>query len=61
MILFKADNMKGDFMKNKSIPFAGIIAAVLGIVFMFLGVYRGEANIVLAKAIRVCLECIGIG
>lgn len=48
-------------MKNKSIPFAGIIAAVLGIVFMFFGVYRGEANIVLAKAIRVCLECIGIG
>ncbi len=48
-------------MKNKDIPFAGIIAAILGIVFMFFGFYRGEADTVLAKAIRVCLECIGIG
>ncbi len=48
-------------MKNKNIPFAGIITALLGIVFMFFGIYRGEADMVLAKAIRVCLECIGIG
>lgn len=48
-------------MKNKNIPFAGILTAILGIVFMFFGIYRGEADVVLAKAIRVCLECIGIG
>lgn len=48
-------------MKNKNIPFAGILTAILGIVFMLFGVYRGEADVVLAKAIRVCLECIGIG
>ena len=48
-------------MKNKNIPFAGITTAILGIVFMFFGIYRGEADVVLAKAIRVCLECIGIG
>lgn len=48
-------------MKNKSIPLAGIITAVIGLVFMLFGVYHGEADMVLAKAIRVCLECIGIG
>ncbi len=31
-------------------------AAMLGF-----GVMRGEADIVLNKAIRLCLECVGIG
>ncbi len=48
-------------MKKKDIPFKGIFAALLGLAFMFFGIYQGEADIVLAKAIRVCLECIGIG
>lgn len=33
----------------------------IGIVFLLFGLYRGEAAIVLTKAIRICLECIGIG
>lgn len=48
-------------MRKKEFPFKGIITALLGLVFMLFGVYRGEAETVLAKAIRVCLECIGIG
>ena len=35
-----------------------LIAAVLMICF---GVWRGEADTVLHKAILICLECIGIG
>ncbi|WP_138160356.1 CD1871A family CXXC motif-containing protein [Peptoniphilus catoniae] len=33
----------------------------LSIFFIAYGAYRGEADSVLSKAIRICLECIGIG
>ena len=36
-------------------------AAVLGVAFVVIGVARGEHLEVLSKAVRVCLECIGIG
>ena len=35
-----------------------LLAAVLMIGF---GIWRGEADTVLAKAIRLCMECVGIG
>jgi len=33
----------------------------IGITLLVVGVVRGEALLVLKKAILVCLECIGIG
>ena len=30
-------------------------------VFIILGLMQGEQNVVLNKAVRICLECIGIG
>ena len=39
----------------------GLLMLALGIAFIALGVLRGEHWTVLEKAVRVCLECIGIG
>ncbi|MDO4314955.1 MAG: CD1871A family CXXC motif-containing protein [Oscillospiraceae bacterium] len=39
----------------------GVAAAVLGLVMMGYGAYRGEVSTVFTKAINICLECIGIG
>ena len=32
-----------------------------GTAMVYIGVVRGEAQTVLSKAIKLCLECIGIG
>ena len=38
-----------------------IVLIVAGVAMVCFGVARGEATIVLGKAVRLCLECIGIG
>ena len=42
-------------------PVAQVALLIAGIAMMSFGAVRGEAEAVLAKAIRLCLECIGIG
>ncbi|MGI6018450.1 MAG: CD1871A family CXXC motif-containing protein [Marvinbryantia sp.] len=44
--------------KEVILPF---LIITLGSICMFVGAYRGELKILFAKAINICLECIGIG
>ena len=49
-------------MKGRlGVPWVGVALAVLGLAVLLLGVWRGETAVVFAKAVRICLECIGIG
>ncbi len=49
--------------KGKGLNLALIRYGILlmGLSFVFIGIYRNEVGIVLKKAINICLECIGIG
>lgn len=40
---------------------AGCGIAMIGIVMMGYGICRGEVEVVFIKAVKICLECIGIG
>ncbi len=45
-------------MKKRIIASCLLLAAAA--VFLFIGIRRGENGIVLNKAIRICLECVGL-
>ena len=40
---------------------AQAVLLIAGIAMVRFGVWRGEAETVLSKAIKLCLECVGIG
>ena len=42
-------------------PMVQVALLIAGIAMVCFGVGRGEADAVFAKAIRLCLECVGIG
>lgn len=34
---------------------------IVGVLILCFGIWRGEADTVLSKAVRLCMECVGIG
>lgn len=39
----------------------GLVLLLAGLVFLVIGIVNGEPFYVWQKAIRICLECIGLG
>lgn len=48
-------------MKEKTKNILAFSVIAIGILFICVGVYRNEIEVVLRKAVNICLECIGIG
>lgn len=48
-------------MKEKYRAYLGPVILIVAVAMMAYGVNRGEMQVVLNKAIRICMECIGIG
>ena len=46
-------------MKSEKATQIFLLTAGLG--FFLVGIYRGEAATVLSQAIKLCMECVGIG
>lgn len=40
---------------------AAVLLVLMGVFLLAIGVWRGEAEVVLRKAINICMECIGLG
>ena len=48
-------------LNEKRTKWTGRIIFVIAIAMMAVGIARGEASVVLTKAINICMQCIGIG
>jgi len=40
---------------------AALLLSLAAVLLMAIGVWRGEAEVVLRKAVNICMECIGLG
>ena len=46
------------FMTKKQ---AQLLLLAAGVLMLLFGLWRGEAATIFSKAIRLCMECVGIG
>ena len=59
--MIKKLRKRKEIMKRK-VPIWVTAVLILGaMACMAFGIYRGEVGTVLAKAINICMECIGLG
>ena len=48
-------------MSRRKKAAAQAVLLLVGAAMLCYGIWRGEADTVLSKAIKLCLECVGIG
>lgn len=48
-------------MNKRTVNLLRAACLITGAVFVGIGILRGEPAAVLQKAVKICLECIGIG
>lgn len=63
LLRYDVDRKNEGVMKLGHVKRILVQAALLiaGVVMLCFGIWRGEAAVVLSKAIKLCLECVGIG
>ncbi len=49
------------WMDNRKKTAGRILGLAMACAFICYGVWRGEAGVVLNKAVNICFECIGLG
>lgn len=47
--------------KDNGRKYAWLAGVLAGILFIGIGAWQGQFEVILKKAVMVCLECIGIG
>ena len=57
----KAETLSENEKAKQTVLVARIVIAVVAVLFVILGVFNGGMADVLAKAIKICTECIGLG
>lgn len=49
-----------NFWKNSNSR-AWILGILIGTIFLAVGAFQGQLDVIWRKAVMICLECIGIG
>ena len=61
-MISECKEQRREVIMKREVPLKVTIALIpLAIALCAFGIYRGEVNTVLAKAVNICMECIGLG
>lgn len=59
--LYESFTEQGTIMKLKTKRILRLCCMLAGAACICIGIRRGECAVILQKAVKICLECIGLG